>query len=408
MLQSTLFGGTRRETPKDEESKNAILLMRGGYISKVMSGVYAYLPLGHRVLQNVASIVRQEMNRLPGAQEVLMPSLHPKEIWEESGRWEDYKEDMYRLENDSMGLGPTHEEIGTDLFRQYVSSYKELPLAIYQIQTKFRRELRAKSGLLRGREFLMKDLYSFHVSEEDLAEFYEKVKEAYYRIFQRLELKAVLTEASGGLFSKYSHEFQVINPAGEDLVYLNAAGDYARNKEIVASEADPELLEFCGGTVTGQASIEVGNIFKLNRKFSTPLAAKVVTENGESIEVWTASYGIGISRLVGVLVEEYGDLKGKIIWPKEIAPFQVHLLDLTPDKQGLQLYNDLNSRGISILYDDRDKSAGEKFADADLVGSPERVIISKRSLEAGGLEVVQFATGERQVVSLADYLQSHQ
>lgn len=399
MKQSQLFTATRREDPKDESSKNAILLMRGGYISKSMAGVYSYLPLGLRVLHNISRIVREEMNALPGAQEVLMPSLQPRELWEESGRWQEAIGDvMYTLEEDSIGLGPTHEEIVTDLFRQYISSYKELPIALFQIQTKFRRELRAKSGLLRGREFLMKDLYSFATSEEGLNDFYAEAQKAYARVYERCGLKAILTEASGGMFSKYSHEYQVIAEAGEDTIYLNAAGDYARNQEIVPSEDDAELLEFCGGELKKASAIEVGNIFKLNKKFSMPMAAQVATENGEKVDVWMGCYGIGISRLIGTLVEVLGE-NGKMIWPEEVAPFAIHLIDLTAEKQGETLYEELLAAGKSVLYDDREAGAGEKFADADLIGAPTRLIISPRSLQAGGVEKTVMKTGERTVVS---------
>ena len=406
MRQSQLFGGTRRETPKGEESKNAILLIRGGYVNKTMAGVYAYLPLGLRTLRKISDIVREEMDALPGVQEVLLPALQPRELWEESGRWQEYVDDvMYTTEHDTIGLGPTHEEIVSDLFRQYYSSYKDLPQAVYQIQTKFRRELRAKSGLLRGREFLMKDMYSFHLTETDLLDFYEKVREAYLRVYTRCGLEAIYTEASGGLFSQYSHEFQVINPAGEDTIYLNAAGNLARNKEIVSSETDPELLQFCGGEVRKAQATEAGNIFPLNHKFSTPMGLTVSSEAGESTEPWMGCYGIGISRLMGVMAELFGDLeKGSLPWPAAVAPFAMHLLDLTSDHQGEKLYADLQKQGADVLYDDRERSAGEKFADADLVGAPVRLIISKRSLEQGGVEVRK--GGETTVKTLEELKQT--
>jgi prolyl-tRNA synthetase len=412
MYQSHLFGPTRREAPREEESKNAILLSRGGYVYKTMSGVYAFLPLGWRVIQNLARIVREEMLTLPRAQEILMPALQPLDIWRESGRIEDIREVMYRLEKEDVGLGPTHEETITDIFRHSVHSYRDLPVSVFQIQTKYRQEPRAKSGLLRGREFLMKDLYSFHVSEEDLAEYYEIVKEAYFRVFQRCGLQAVLTEASGGVFSKYSHEFQVVSEAGEDEIFLNAAGDYARNKEIVPDENAADLREFSGGQVRKVRSIEVGNIFKLNKKFSTPLQALVQTEKGDRVEVWTASYGIGISRLMGALVEARGEIgtgPARMLWPREVAPFPVHLIDLTPDRQGEELYHKLqagrDSRGgkVEVLYDDRTLGAGEKFADADLIGAPVRLIISKRSLEQGGVELIDWIDDRKEVVTVEDF-----
>jgi prolyl-tRNA synthetase len=398
MRQSNIFIPTRRENPKDEESKNAIILMRGGYIDKTMAGVYTYLPLGLRVLRNVMAIVREEMDAVPGVQEILMPALQPRELWEESGRWEEAEDVMYRLADDSMGLGPTHEEIVTDIFRRYVGSYKELPLTVYQIQTKFRKEARAKSGLLRGREFYMNDLYSFHATEDELAAFHDVIRPVYMRIFERCGLVPVLTLASGGIFSKYSEEFQLINPAGEDDIYLNEAGDAARNKEMVPSENDAELLEFCGGTLKKASSIEVGNIFKLNRKFSAPMGASISLEDGTRTEVWTGSYGIGISRLVGTVVEHLGDVTGKMVWPNEIAPFSVHFIDLTPEGAGEKLYSRLLQSRVDVLYDDRQKTPGEKFADADLIGSPTRLILSKRSLSNGGVEVINMATGDSSVI----------
>lgn len=396
-----LFGGTKREAPKDEESKNAILLLRGGYINKTMAGVYSFLPLGLRVMKRIEGIVREEMNSLPRTQEILMPAMQPKELWEESGRWADYKEDMYRLENETMGLGPTHEEVVTDLFRNYVQSYKDLPISIYQIQNKFRRELRAKSGLLRGREFLMKDMYSFHINEEDLITFHnDLVRAAYFKIYERCGLHAILTFASGGLFSKFSDEFQVICETGEDTIYLSANDKEARNKEIVPDENDSELLQYSGGSLKKMNGIEVGNIFKLGQRYTKAMNASVLDEKGETVFPWMGCYGIGISRVMGSVVEVLGDISGKIVWPKEIAPFSVHLIDLTPDKQGEVLYNDLHSAGARILYDDRDASPGEKFADADLIGAPLRVIISKRSLEAGGVEVKDLHNEQTETVSL--------
>lgn len=400
MKQSQLFGGTRREIPKDETSKNAILLMRGGYINKTMAGVYSYLPLGLRVLQKVSAIVREEINSLPHTQEILMAALQPRELWDESGRWEDAVGDvLYTLEKDTMALGPTHEEIVTDLFRQYCSSYKDLPVAVYQIQNKFRKELRAKSGLLRGREFLMKDLYSFHDSSEGLEKFYELTKPVYLRIYERCGLEAVVTEASGGMFSKFSHEFQVICETGEDIIYLNGAGDCARNKEIVESEDSPELLEFCGGELKKASAIEVGNIFPLNQKFSIPMEATVSDAAGKDVAVYMGCYGIGISRLVGTMVEVLAD-DSKMVWPEEVAPFAVHLLDLTPDGQGEAVYQGLLKKRVDVLFDDRQASAGEKFADADLIGAPTRLIISKRSLAGGGVEKIILKTGESAIIPI--------
>ena len=397
MRHSQLFAPTRKEAPKDETSLNAILLSRGGYIDKTSAGVYSFLPLGLRVIQKISAIVREEMNALPGVQEMLMPALQPKDLWIESGRYEAARADvMYTLEEEGLALGPTHEEIVTDIFRRYYNSYKQLPLTVYQIQTKFRREMRAKSGLLRGREFLMKDLYSFHTTEEGLSEFYESTKPAYLRIYERCGLPAVITMASGGIFSKYSEEFQMVSPVGEDTIYLNAAGDYARNQEIIADATEEEKAEFS----RTESAIEIGNIFKMNHKISGPLGATVLNEAGERVTVYMGCYGIGISRMMGALVEKYGEEKGKIVWPENVAPFKVHLLDLLLDGQAEQLYKQLVANGIEVLWDEREKTAGEKFAEADLIGAPIRLVVSKRSLEQGGVEFMRLADGEKSVVAL--------
>jgi prolyl-tRNA synthetase len=403
MYQSQLFGKTRREAPRDEESKNAILLSRGGYIDKTSAGVYSFYPLGWRVMQKIIHIVREEMDRLPHTQEMLMPATHPLELWRESGRLDDFKDVMFRLQDQDSGLGPTHEEIVTDLFRRTVTSYKELPVSVYQIQTKFRNEARPKSGLLRGREFMMKDAYSFDLTEEGLLTYYEEAKKAYAAIYSRCGLQAVLTEASGGSFSKFSHEFQVLSEAGEDTVYLNEDGTLGRNKEIVPDENDPDILAFCGGSIKKANGIEVGNIFPLNLRFSTPMAAAVMTEGGERADVWMGCYGIGISRLMGTVVEVYGQLgdKPRIVWPASLAPFAVHFIDLTPDRQGKAIYTKLKDN-LSILYDDRSLTAGEKFADADLIGAPYRLVLSRRSLASGGVELITFASGESKIVPLSD------
>jgi prolyl-tRNA synthetase len=402
MKQSALFGGTLREISKEETSSNAILLQRGGYVVKAMAGVYSFLPLGLRVMHNLSRIVREEMNKLPHTSDVVFPAMQPRELWEESGRWEEYGEDMYRLEDNTMGLGPTHEEVATTVAKQFIHSYRDLPTAAYQIQTKFRRELRAKSGLLRGREFLMKDLYSFHLTEADLLEYYGQVKEAYLRIYTRAGLQALYTEASGGLFSKFSHEFQVLSEAGEDTVYLSADGKEARNKEIVPDLTSPELAEYCGGAVKSASAVEVGNIFPLNLKFSKPMQLMVSTEDGERVPVWMGCYGIGISRLMGVITELMGDVeKGSITWPAEVAPFAVHLIDLVGDGTAAKLHDDLVAAGVEVLYDDRPgRSVGERFADADLVGAPVRLLIGKKSLAEGKVEVLTRATGEMELVEL--------
>ncbi|MDK2949167.1 MAG: prolyl-tRNA synthetase [Patescibacteria group bacterium] len=367
MKQSELFTKTIKENPKDEKSINAQLLIRAGFIDKLGAGIYSYLPLGLMVIENIKKIVREEMNKI-GGQEILMPSLHPKENWEITGRWG--VEEMYKIKDENLGLGWTHEEIITPLVKKYATAF---PKYIYQIQTKFRNEPRAKSGILRCREFLMKDLYSFHTSEDDLNDYYEKVKEAYFKIYDRcgLKEKTFLTVASGGEFSSsISHEFQTITESGEDDIYTCKNCGCSFNKEIFDSKCD------CGSTeFEEKKSIEVGNIFKLGEKYSKPF-------NMDNIVM--GCYGIGITRVMGAIVEVFNDDVG-IIWPKEVAPFNVHLLGLDTDAN--EIYNDLQKNGIKVLYDDRNKSAGEKLNDCDLIGIPIRIILSKKTLEKNCVEI---------------------
>jgi len=389
MRQSLLFTGTIKEAPKEEISINAQLLIRAGFIDKLMAGVYSYLPLGFLVLKKIEEIIRQEMNRI-GGQEIFLPALHPKNNWQQTKRWE-YPE-MFKLKNregKEFSLGWTHEEIITPLARKFISSYKDLPVFIYQIQDKFRDELRAKSGLLRGVEFLMKDLYSFHQDEKGLDEYYEKVKGAYLKIFQRCGLKkeTFLTLASGGTFSKYSHEFQTVTPAGEDTVYLCHKCRLAINREIIKEEnftcpkCGNEKLEI-------KKTIEVGNIFKLKDRFSRPFNLVFKDKDGKEKVVFMGCYGIGLGRLMGTIAEVHHDNSG-IAWPGEVAPFRVHLISLTgTKKESERLYQDLQKQKVEVLYDDRDdKSAGEKFADADLIGIPLRIVVSERTLQKNCVEM---------------------
>lgn len=393
MLQSALFTKTRKETPADEVSKNAILLTKASFINKEMSGVYSYLPLGLRVLKKIEHIIRDEMN-LAGGQEILMPTLHPKENWEQTGRWKTM-DDLFKVKDASdkeFALGPTHEEIVAPLLKQYISSYKDLPKAVYQIQNKFRMELRAKSGLLRGREFIMKDMYSFHRDEKDLKAFYEKMKGVYKNVFDRAGIGHLtyLTFASGGSFSKYSHEFQAVTPAGEDLIYIDEAKGIAVNKEVHNDEVMADLGLNKSDLVEKKA-IEVGNIFELKTKFSAPFDLAFKNDKGEPEHVVMGCYGIGLGRLMGTVVEVLADEKG-MIWPKAIAPFTAHVISLgaNPEvqKEAEDLYQDLTKQGIEVLFDDRQEfSAGEKFADADLIGIPWRIVVSDKSLKAGGYEI---------------------
>lgn len=385
MRQSQLFSTTRRDIAKEEVSKNAILLAKGGYIDKELAGVYTLMPLAFRVVEKIKAIVREELNKLPHTSEMSMPVLQPHALWEESGRREKIKGVMYDLKDEPLGLGPTHEEIIIDIFRRNFSSYKDLPRAAYQIQTKFRNEPRAKSGLLRGREFLMKDLYSFHDSQEDFEQYYELAAKAYLAIFERMGLTALRTAAAGGIFSKYSDEFQVVAENGEDLIYMSSDGKTAVNKEVIENEEYTKVRE----SNHTKNAIEVGNIFPMGQSVSGPMNVKITGKDGQLQDIWMGCYGIGITRLVGTLVEVYGDLeKSKIVWPESVAPYKIHLVEIG-EGLGVDLYKKLTDAGFEVIFDDRDISAGTKFADADLVGAPTRIVISKRTLEQDSVELTR-------------------
>lgn len=400
MKQSKLFTKTKKEAPKDEVSVNAQLLIRAGFADKLMAGVYTFLPLGLRVMEKIENIIREEMNAI-GGQEISMPALQPKENWMTTGRWETM-DDLYKIKDASdreFALGSTHEEVIAPLMKKFVSSYKDLPLYAYQFQNKFRMELRAKSGLLRGREFLMKDLYSFHLTEEDLDEYYEKAKEAYWEIFEKFGIKnkTHLAFASGGSFSKYSHEFQTISEAGEDIIYICNKCGLAVNKEI---KPETEKCPECGESdFREEKAIETGNIFKLMNKYSKPFNLTVADEKGEQKEVLMGCYGIGLSRAMGTIVEIFHDEKG-MIWPEAVAPFRVHLLSLGKNEEAEKIYQELSEKGIEVLFDDRELSAGEKFADADLIGIPYRVVVSEKALKAGGVEVKKRNEEKNEIVEV--------
>lgn len=414
MRYSHAFGKTNKQAPHDADSTNARFLIQGGYINQLAAGIFTYLPLGLRVLEKIKNIVREEMNAI-GGQEILMPALTPKENWVQTGRWDEI-DVLFKLEgagNKEYALGSTHEEIVTPLVAQFIQSYKDLPLAVYQIQDKFRNEPRAKSGLLRGREFSMKDLYSFHLSEEDFEEFYEEVAKAYTRIFDRCGLKALYTEASGGAFSKFSHEFQVATENGEDIIFTCGACEYSVNKEIT-EYADGDLCPKCEEPkMIRQKAIEVGNIFPLKTKFTEAFDVKVQGEDGKEQEVLMGCYGIGPSRVMGAIVEVHHDDKG-IIWPKSVAPFGVHLITLGAKEKADQekvlgeaeaLYSDLQKKGIDVFWDDRDQSAGAKFADADLIGLPLRLVISQKSLGEQSVEWKARAETEARLVKQSDIME---
>ncbi len=393
MRQSQLFTKTIKEAPKDEKSVNARLLIRAGFVNKEMAGVYTFSPLGLNVLRKIENIVRQEMDRA-GGQEILMPSLHPKNNWQKTNRWDNFDALMKiksSISQAEYALGPTHEEIVVPLLKKFIFSYKDLPQYVYQIQNKFRDEKRAKSGLLRGREFLMKDLYSFHKDEKDLDKYYEIMKKSYEKIFQRVGLgeKTYFTFASGGTFSKYSHEFQTLTSSGEDIIHICKKCKVAVNDEIIKEQN--VCPECAGKDLKREKAVEVGNIFKLQTKFSKPFALTYKDEKGGDKDVIMGTYGIGLGRLMGVIVETFHDEKG-IIWPKEVAPFKIHLIPVEPlskiEKTAGKLYQDLRKQCAEVLYDDREgKTPGEKFAEADLIGIPLRVVLSKKTLAKDCVEI---------------------
>lgn len=412
MRQTQLFSKTRKEPPADEVSKNARLLIQAGFIHKEMAGVYAYLPLGLRVRNKIEEIIREEMNAV-GGQELKLTALQREALWEITDRWSDEAIDVWFktcLKNDTeLGLATTHEEPLTELLTQHVNSYRDLPLAIYQFQTKFRNELRAKSGIMRGREFLMKDLYSFSRSQEEHDEFYKKMKESYERIFARAGIgeQTFYTYASGGSFSDASHEFQTISAAGEDTIYIDHKKNLAVNKEMLNDET-LERLELARDDLEEERAIEVGNIFPLGTKFSGPLGLTFTDEDGEEKPVIMGSYGIGVGRLMGTIVETMAD-DNPMVWPENIAPFQVHLLALGGGddvrENADEVYEKLQEADVDVLYDDRDTHPGEKFADSDLFGIPIRVIVSSKTVKKNQLEVVHRTDDdEQQFMALSEFV----
>jgi prolyl-tRNA synthetase len=401
MRQTQLFTKTKKEAPADEVAKNAQLLIRAGYIYKNMAGVYTFLPLGLRVVDKINNIIREEMNAI-GGQEMYMPSLQDPELWKKTDRWNDEKVDVWfksqHQAGGDVGFGWTHEEVVTDIMRQYVSSYKDLPFSVYQIQTKFRNEVRAKSGIMRTREFWMKDLYSFAATQEQHDEIYEAAAKAYEKIFERIGIgeKTYKTFASGGAFSKFSHEYQTLAEAGEDIVYVSEAKGIAVNEEVL-EETDLSELGVIREELEKRKSIEVGNIFSLGTKFSEAIGLTFKDETGENRPVIMGSYGIGPARSMGTVVDLLSDEKG-IVWPEAIAPFIVHLVGLNLEDSEIRdwaegVYNTFKDRGIEVLFDDRDLRPGEKFADSDLIGLPYRVVASRKGKEAGTFEVVTRKTG---------------
>ncbi len=397
MRLTQLFTKTRKDAPADETARNAQLLIQAGFIHKEMAGVYAFLPLGKAVLDNIAQIVREEMNTVGGL-EVQMTALQPKELWEKTDRWDDKKVDNWfktKLVNGSeLGVGLTHEEPIVNALSDYINSYKDLPIMVYQIQSKFRNELRAKSGLLRGREFLMKDMYSFARTQKEHDELYEKVAAAYHKVYKRLGLGDITyrTYADGGIFtSQFSDEFQTLSDVGEDTIYLHEGKKIAINKEIMT----PDNLQKLGlkkEDLVEKHGIEVGNIFPLESKYTDALDVYYMDEEGKRQSIIAGCYGIGISRLMGAIAEHFSDDKG-LVWPENVAPALVYLVRLGEDAEVAEeadnVYKYLTDTGVGVLYDDRDERAGQKFADADLLGIPYRLVVSDKTLESGKHELKQ-------------------
>lgn len=410
MKQSQLFTKTRREAPKDEVAKNAQLLIRAGYINKEMAGVYSFLPLGLRVMNKIVNIIREEMNSI-GGQEVHLSALQDKKLWEATNRWDEKIIDIWfktKLKNGSeVGLGFTHEEPLTNLMKDHIRSFRDLPLAVYQFQTKFRNETRAKSGIMRGREFLMKDMYSFNVDEKSHQEFYEQAKKAYVRMYDRLGIGAqtYVTFATGGSFSKYSHEFQTITEAGEDTIYVHEGKRLAVNKEVMNDEVLADL-GIPRSDLVEKKAVEVGNIFSLGTKFSDALGLNFKDAEGKLKPVIMGSYGIGPGRVMGTIAELWSDDKG-LVWPESVSPFAIHLISL-PDADGTvkkaadELYEKLTRKGVEVLYDDRDETAGGKFSDTDLIGIPKRIVISAKTLKENSVETKDRRTGKVEMVKIDD------
>ena len=406
MLQSKLFLKTSKDKPVDIESVSHDLLTRAGYVDQLMAGVYSYLPLGFKVLKNVENIVRKNMESA-GGQEIVMPAITPKEIWQKTGRWENF-DVLFKLKgagDKDMALAPTHEEIVVPLAQKNILSYKDLPFGLFQFQNKFRNELRAKSGILRTREFYMKDLYSFHANQEDLDKYYDKMIKVYFNVFKQLGIgkQTYLTLASGGTFSKVSHEFQMVSEAGEDTIYICQKCKMAINKEV--KDQNPACPKCSSDNFEEKKAVEVGNIFHLGTKFSMPFDLKFKDSDGSEKPVIMGCYGIGISRAVGAIVEANHDDRG-IIWPKEIAPFTVHIIELKSDKKAVKttaqkIYQDLQKQGVQVLYDDRaEKSAGEKFADSDLIGIPFRIVVSEKTLAKNSVEVKERSKSQAKLIKI--------
>jgi len=410
MRVSQLFTKTSKVAPADEVAKNAQLLIRAGYVYKVMAGVYAYTPLGLRVLENIKQIVREEMNAI-GGQELIMSSLQRKETWDITTRWDDEVVDVWfkseLKDGTEVGFGWSHEEAILEMMKQFIESYKDLPVYVYQFQTKLRNELRAKSGIMRGREFVMKDMYSLSVDEAQHEAFYQRSIEAYKRIYDRLGIGSdtYVTFASGGAFTQFSHEFQTICEAGEDIIYLHRGKNIAVNEEVM----DDENLAKLGikkDELEKVKSAEVGNIFNFGTDKAEQMDVKFTNSDGVQQPVFLGSYGVGITRVMGVIVEKFADDKG-IVWPENVAPAKVYLVRIGGEaaiKHADQLYDELTALGIEVLYDDRDERPGVKFADAELMGIPYRVTVSDRLIESNNYEFTSRKDGQMTLLTRSELL----
>ena len=409
MRASQLFTKTSKSAPSDEVAKNAQLLIRAGYVYKEMAGAYAYLPLGIRVVEKIKQIVREEMNAID-SNELIMTSLQRKDVWEKTGRWSDDTVDVWfksKLQDETeVGFGWSHEEPIVEMLKQYIQSYKDLPVSLYQFQTKMRNEKRAKSGIMRGREFVMKDMYSFHATAEDLEVYYNASIEAYKRVFDRLGIgeDTYVTFASGGAFTKFSHEFQTICDAGEDVIYLHRGKNIAVNEEVI-DEAVAEL-GIDRADLEKIKTAETGNIFNFGTQKTDEMGLYYTDSEGKRQSLHIGSYGIGITRAMGVIVEKFSDEKG-IVWPEAVAPFRVYLVRIGGDEavqHADELYNELTAKGMDVLYDDRDERPGAKFADAELMGIPYRITVSDRLIEAGQYELTPRTGGETHLLTRDELL----
>jgi len=409
MKQTNLFTKTLHDAPKDETAKNAQLLIRAGFVHKEMAGVYDLLPLGFRVVENIKQIVREEMEGI-GATELLMSSMQNKNTWTGTDRWDDKIVDVWFKSKlhagGEVGFGWSHEEPITQMMTNHIASYKDLPVYVYQFQNKLRNELRAKAGVMRGREFLMKDMYSYSADKETHEKFYEATKDAYVRVFARLGLGSdtFVTFADGGAFTKFSHEFQTVCTAGEDVVYINREKGIAINEEVLNNETLSQL-GVTEAELEKVVTAEVGNIFNFGTEKCEQMDLYFTNSEGEKTPAFLGSYGIGITRLLGVIAEKFSDENG-LVWPENIAPFSVHLISINADEEAQELYSQLKEKGVAVLWDDRDARPGQKFADSDLIGIPHRVVISPKTIEQGGLEIKMRSQDNTAIVSIDAFLKS--